>query len=355
MKIFLRKLLAVSAHFLGLWRFFYRLVRPFSGRYLLVVFTYHRVIDGSRPARHYMLYEKGLDAGVFARHLQYIEKYFHLVDLDRFTAIVTGEETLRQHTAVITFDDADSEYIEHVLPVVQAHACPVAMFVPTAFVESGRKFWHVRVSDIMRNVTPESWRRMQEGSAQLPDDIAKAMAVPFPDSEDQRAALSRLLNARLDRLDHRQIDDIIAAWETIVERHDTLDIHCLSWGQLKDLSERNTSVQSHTVTHRKLAGLPAEEIEDELASSRAQLEQRLGKPVKAICYPQGSVNDTVVALARKTGYTLGFTTRPGACSYRAGEDDLLRLPRYGLEASTDVEINLSLGKIALGAIFAGRQ
>ena len=74
MKNFLRKLLAVSSHLFGLWHLFYRLVRPLSGRHLLVVFTYHRVIDGSKPARLYMFYEKGLDAAVFARHIRFIKK-----------------------------------------------------------------------------------------------------------------------------------------------------------------------------------------------------------------------------------------------------------------------------------------
>ncbi|MDH4156746.1 MAG: polysaccharide deacetylase family protein, partial [candidate division Zixibacteria bacterium] len=291
MKNFLRKPLAVLAHVFGLWHLFYRLVRPLSGHRLLVVFTYHRVIDGSRPARHYMFYEKGLDAAVFARHIRFIKKYYRLADLNEFTAIVTGEKPLHRHTALITFDDADSEYMEHVLPVVRAQACPVTLFVPTGFVETGRKFWHVRVSDIMRNVTPESWGRLQAYSARLPEDVAEPMATPFPNGEEQKAAVSRLLNARLDRLDHRRIDEIIAAWEAIVERHDTLDVHCLNWSQLKYLADHNTSLQSHTVTHRKLAGLPAEEIEAELAASRTHLEQRLGQAVTAISYPQGSVSD----------------------------------------------------------------
>ncbi|MDH4157028.1 MAG: hypothetical protein OEW00_07120, partial [candidate division Zixibacteria bacterium] len=75
----------------------------------------------------------------------------------------------------------------------------------------------------------------------------------------------------------------------------------------------------------------------------------------AICYPQGSVSDAVVALAQKTGYTLGFTTRPGVCPCPAAAADLFYLPRHGLEAGSDVEINLSLGMLALGAIFAGRS
>jgi len=296
-----------------------------------------------------MFYEKGLDYRVFARHLEIIKKYYNIINLNRFQNILNGTEKIKKHSALITIDDADSDFTEYALPILTEMDLLAVVFAPTDFIDTDNKFWHVRVSDIIGNINPENWAQMQNDIKDhpMPDEIRELINSPYPDTENSKAIMARSINAKLDKLSHEQIDAIIARWEEAVNIQKTSDIHCMSWDDLKKLENHKITVQSHSALHRKLAILNKEQLEYELTASKNELESRLRKPVYAICYPQGSLDDKVVNTALDSGYYLGFTTNPGACKYPLGKKEKLRLPRCGLGSESDAEINFALGKIAL--------
>lgn len=61
----------------------------------------------------------------------------------------------------------------------------------------------------------------------------------------------------------------------------------LDWAELRQLVAAGLAVGSHTVTHPDLPRLPPARVREELAESRRVLEDRLGIPVTAFCYPRG--------------------------------------------------------------------
>ena len=67
------------------------------------------------------------------------------------------------------------------------------------------------------------------------------------------------------------------------------------------------SFQSHTASHRALTGLSDEEMKEEFERSNARLEELTGRPVRALCYPTGAVNDDVVEVV-KDYYDFAYTT-----------------------------------------------
>jgi len=349
MRRILRKLYVVLTYYSGFWSVLYRVYHFLTRRYLLVVFTYHRVVDTDKTRNFYMFYEKGLDFKVFARHLEIIKKYYDTIDLNRFQNILNGTEKLEKHSALITFDDADSDFTEYALPILSEMNVPAVVFAPSDFIDTDNNFWHVRVSDIIGNINPENWAQIQNyiKSHPLPDEILKLINSPYPDTEDSKAIMARSLNAQLDKLGHEQINAIIARWEETVNIQNVSGIHCMSWDDLKKLENHKITIQSHGALHRKLAILNKEQLAYELTASKNELESRLGKPVYAICYPQGSFDNKVIDTALDCGYDLGFTTIPGACKYPIGKKEKLRLPRCGLESESVTEIKFALGKITL--------
>jgi len=74
------------------------------------------------------------------------------------------------------------------------------------------------------------------------------------------------------------------------------------------------TIGSHTVTHPVLSSLSGEEILEELASSKAALEQRLGRRVMLFAYPFGGLehfDGISQSLVERAGYKAAFTTLPG--------------------------------------------
>lgn len=94
------------------------------------------------------------------------------------------------------------------------------------------------------------------------------------------------------------------------------------------------SVQSHTATHADLPKIT--NYEEELKGSKEKLEKITGKPVIAIAYPFGHVNDQVVAETKKY-YQFATTTKPGQFIEKGEPDELLRIKRVRIHNSTTVE------------------
>lgn len=78
--------------------------------------------------------------------------------------------------------------------------------------------------------------------------------------------------------------------------------------QIVELDRMGMEIGSHTVNHAILPALPKADATRELIDSRMALEDLLGKPVPAFCFPKGRFNSRTCELARKAGYKLARTT-----------------------------------------------
>ena len=95
----------------------------------------------------------------------------------------------------------------------------------------------------------------------------------------------------------------------------------LDWPDIERWQARGFTFASHGATHRRLTWLTGAEAHDDLSRSRAVLTQRLGaEGGRAVAYPFGAVDETVVAAARDAGFSIGF----GGVR---GNGDLLHVPR----------------------------
>lgn len=108
----------------------------------------------------------------------------------------------------------------------------------------------------------------------------------------------------------------------------------LTWPLLKALEERGIEIGSHTVDHRDLTSLPAQDALAELTQSRLVLERELGHPVQWLAYPFGRFDARIEELAWRAGYVLATTTQPGV---RQSARAPLALRRLRMLDSTGVE------------------
>jgi peptidoglycan/xylan/chitin deacetylase (PgdA/CDA1 family) len=354
MKKILKKLIAVAAHYLGLWYLVFGCYRLLTGKHLLVAFMYHRIVDGAKTKGYYTSYERGLDVAVFERHLRCIKRHFTVVSLAEFIDFVTGRKKLTGHTALITFDDADSEYPKYAFPLVKKHRLAAVVFAPTAYVGTDELLWPIKVSNIIRHATKNHWKTIQEKADRLPENIRRLVMNADIDRDDCRPSLGLAINLGFDEVDHETVDRTIELWHDIVKPRDSLPIRCMTWDDLRLLEESRNAVESHTVTHRKLTRLTAAEIQEELITSKKQLETKLQKTVKSLCYPQGWYNDTVCEVAHNCGYHVGFTTRQAICTYPIKGRDLFKIPRLSVDGESLSEIQFFLGRIAAQDLFQRR-
>jgi len=89
---------------------------------------------------------------------------------------------------------------------------------------------------------------------------------------------------------------------------------------------------AHTIHHLDLTELDTEQLQEEVAGSRAILRREYGVPVANFCYPAGRFDPTVVAAVEAAGYTGATTEIPGY----ATRDSPYELARFEILGSSGV-------------------
>jgi peptidoglycan/xylan/chitin deacetylase (PgdA/CDA1 family)/SAM-dependent methyltransferase len=102
------------------------------------------------------------------------------------------------------------------------------------------------------------------------------------------------------------------------------EVPLLGWEEIRRLADLGVEFGSHSTSHPDLTRIPPAEVVQEAIRSRAILQEGLGRPVRSFAYPHGGEDQVVRHLVGGSGYTYGFSCRPG----RAGLwEPLLALPR----------------------------
>jgi peptidoglycan/xylan/chitin deacetylase (PgdA/CDA1 family) len=122
-------------------------------------------------------------------------------------------------------------------------------------------------------------------------------------------------------------------------------IEPLSWDDVEELLELGHEIGSHTRTHPNLVELGPAVLEEELSSSRDELQERLGRPIAHFSAPYGDrarFSPEVSHAARAAGYASCSTALRGLNLSAA---DVFSLRRDHLEAGRPVtDLRYFLGR-----------
>lgn len=86
----------------------------------------------------------------------------------------------------------------------------------------------------------------------------------------------------------------------------------LNWDDIVELDRDGTlRFEAHSLTHPNLPALDDAEARQEIAGSKRELENRLGRVVRAFSYPSGLYGEREETLAREAGYRIAVSCEPG--------------------------------------------
>jgi len=281
----------------------------------LAVLTYHRVSDRGDAVPPGLL---SATPNAFAAQMRWLAASGRAVTAGEVLAARSGGAPLRPGAVLVTFDDAYRDVAEVAWPVMRAHGIRPLLFVPTAFPDGDERFW---------------WDRLY--AATMTGDGPLQTPIGAFAREDRAARLTayRALRAHVKAIAHRDamalVDEVAEAAGAAV----AADATVLGWAELRDLAADGVDVAPHSRTHPRLDRLPADELDDELAGSLADLRAEIPDAVPAIAYPSGGVSANAVAVARRAGLQLGFTTERGTNDRDA---DPLLLRRINVGRRTNV-------------------
>jgi len=124
----------------------------------------------------------------------------------------------------------------------------------------------------------------------------------------------------------------------------------LTADQLRQMDAAGIEIGAHSRTHCRLAEIPVDRLEDEIAGSKKDLEAILGHEVVTFCFPYGSHNDIAVKVVRESGYQGACVTRTGWA--RLGNDPF-RLRRFAV--FPDDDLSRFAQKLLLAENYPGRR
>jgi peptidoglycan/xylan/chitin deacetylase (PgdA/CDA1 family) len=104
----------------------------------LAVLAYHKVGPPGPEAWETWYY---VPEQVFADQIATLSaRGWGVIDIGELRAALAGSSRLPERAALVTFDDGYRSVHEYALPVLQRHACPALLFVPTDFVGRTNEF-----------------------------------------------------------------------------------------------------------------------------------------------------------------------------------------------------------------------
>jgi peptidoglycan/xylan/chitin deacetylase (PgdA/CDA1 family) len=301
------------------------LLRPmFAG--VGTVFMLHHVRPprdaAFQPNRHLEIAPEFLRA--MLTHLRSID--VDIVPMDELHRRLAERDFARRF-ACFTFDDGYRDNRDFALPVMREFAAPFTVYVASDFAEGIGRLWWIALEMVIAK-TSSIDAGVAGLTARLDTSTPAAKEAAFERLHDWLRGLPGGEDLQ------REISALCARYrvdETAISRE-----LCMSWDELKSFAQDPLiGIGAHTVTHCDLARQSKEIASQEMAVSRARIENALQRPVLHLAYPYGdriAAGAREFAMAQAVGFKTAVTTRPGMI-FRGSAGHLTALPRVSLNGN----------------------
>lgn len=283
---------------------------PGGKRGRLTIVMYHRVLEQPDPLSPYTP-----TAEVFNCHMETLASGFNVLPLSEAIERLV-KRSLPPRAACITFDDGYRDNFTVASPVMQRYGLPSTIFVSTGFLDGGR-MWNDSVIEAIRKAPGQilDAQSLKLGVHQIATDAERAQTIdklleqlkylPFAQRLARVTELCDLIGANLPTNLMMSSDEVIAA------------------------RRANIEIGAHTVNHPILTQIDDQQARNEMAESKARLEQILNEKITLFAYPNGRPDQDYATrhaqMVKDAGFKMAVSTASGAASVGS---DLYQLPRY---------------------------
>lgn len=279
---------------------FFRLVQYSRGEDA-VILVFHRFSgDGEGDPQ-------GVPMRLFSQCMEYLVRYYRVAPLGEL-ADGFRRGVMRPNTAVVTVDDGYHEVFSLAAPVLRRYAIPASFFVVSDFVDGRLWLWTDRFRYTFERAPRGTVAFTHRGMTcvlEIRDECDRWRA-----EERWRQYAKGISPSEREELLHA----IAEACGIRIPVSVPPQYRPLSWAQLRALAAEGFDVGSHARTHALLSRVAPDQLEEEIAGSKAHIERHIGRPVRHFAYPNGGRVDytpeAVRAVAR-AGYAAAVTTIAG--------------------------------------------
>lgn len=319
----------------------------------LTVVMYHYVRD-LKNSRYPEI--KGCDVRDFREQIGFIKKHYYPVTIEDVIAAYYGKHDLPKHAILLTFDDAYSDHFNYAFPILVHEKIQGVFFAPVKAVTEHTVLDVNKVHFILANTPTEKIPNLLGELERLVNNYREEYNLDsFEDYYDRYAVanrfdpkevifVKRLLQVALPEelrkiITNELFEKNVGMDESMFSR----ELY-MSLDQIKCMVDCGMHIGSHGYDHYWLNSLSVEKQQFEIEKS-IDFIKSVGGDINnwTIGYPYGVYNDDTIALLKRYGCRMGFTTKIGVADLSVDEKDALyKIPRLDvndLPKQLNAEVN----------------
>lgn len=305
-------------------RFALSLLSPSGARGRLSILIFHRVLPQQDP-----IFPEEMYAERFNTLLAHIKRDFNVLPLlQAVKHLQTG--SLPSRALAITFDDGYADNHTIAMPLLQKHGLVATFFIATNFLDGGR-MWNDVIIEAVRGCRMQILNTADYGSYNVENALQRRHAIDALIGKIKYLDFAKRLEA---------VEKV--AYAAQVELPKDL---MMSSAQVRDMCGQNMEVGAHTLSHPILAKIDATTAQQEIAQSRARLEEITAHSIPLFAYPNGRPGKDYlpehVEIVKDLGFTAAVSTAWGSNN---ANSDLFQLARFTPWDQSPFKFNLRMAK-----------
>ena len=268
----------------------------------------------------------------FTSHMEALRKYAHPIGLSQLVQCLK-KNLLPPKSVAVTFDDGYADTLYVAKPVLETYDIPATVFVCTGYM--GKEFWWDELERLVTcSQTELHTLHMHVGRKQFKWNATKTSLEarqPAVRHKFCRALYHFLLSLDVD--DQNHVMELIRSWSGVPDSGISPP-RAMSEEELLRLADGGLiELGAHTSHHPRLSQLSFARQEEEIQSSKRDLEALLGSNIAGFSYPNGRATVDSKRLVQGMGFTYACTSQPDVV--RPGSD-VYELTRFWQQ---DVDAN----------------
>ncbi len=242
---------------------------------------------------------------VFARQVAYLKAHYQVVPISEVADRLKSGEPLPRGLAVITVDDGYNDFYDTAFPILRKAGVTATVFLVSDFVSQTCWMPADRPNYLTAEAAPGEYH-LEIGPARL--------RVALGDAASRDAAAGRINMALLDVAHEERteaVQRIARALGLALPAVPPKEFGGLRWDQVREMAIAGIEFGSHTVSHAMLTQVSETRMEREIADSRIQIGDEIGRPCEVFSYPNGEMNDRIRNAVVRAGYRGAGSSVPG--------------------------------------------
>jgi len=303
----------------------------------LLILMYHDVVEEGSTQHKQSLVNRDTNK-TFEANLKAL-KGFRILSLEDAVAEIRQENELIDDTIAITFDDGYRGVYDYAYPLLREYNIPATVFLTNDWINGKMVPWWEELELLVKQTDfgSISW----ENIYRILNITSNGTPIRFDNSIKSKKKFIQLARSILMKLcDDDRTGAILKIKEIFLEDQNVNldDIKALSWDQIIEMSGNNIFFGAHTCSHLNLSFADLATAEEEIVTSKSEIECKINGPVKGFAYPYGydyEGYNKFRPILGKIGFDYAVTAYAG---YNYKDTDLYRLYRSAMPPSESVAI-----------------